>query len=55
MATDASQKGFECASPVSLAHSWQVAVMEKNDRAGLERGCDFANDAGGIVGNPVVA
>ena len=55
MVTDASQKGFECASTLSLAHSGQVAVVQKNNPAGLERGCDFSNNAGGIVWHAVVA
>jgi len=55
MIPDASQKGFECASPLSLAHSGQMAVMRENDRAGPEGGCNFANDAGRIVGNSVMA
>lgn len=55
MISDASQKGFESASPLSLAHSGQMAVVQKNDRAGLEGGCDFANDSRGVMWNAVVA
>ena len=55
MASDASQKGFECASTLSLTHSGQVAVVQKNDPAGLEGGCDFSNYASGIVRQAVVA